>query len=47
MFDGDVDIGLNLNEFANLFIKYGAVNAINLNGGKSTTVYKDGIIYIK
>jgi exopolysaccharide biosynthesis protein len=45
-FDGDekIETGINLRDFATIFIKYGAVNAINLIGGESTTVYKEGQI---
>jgi len=41
--DGDepTDKGLSLYQFADLLIKYGAVNAVNTDGGGSTTVVID------
>ena len=35
-------IGATLKEAQDVMLKYGAINAINLDGGKSTTMYYDG-----
>lgn len=35
---------MNLIEFADLLIRHGVVNAINLDGGGSNTLLKDGVL---
>lgn len=35
-------LGASLREVQNIMLKYGAINATNLDGGSSTTVYYDG-----
>lgn len=40
--DGNIPSGLNLHEMASIMIKYGAIQAINLDGGGSSTTVVNG-----
>ncbi|MDQ3374626.1 MAG: phosphodiester glycosidase family protein, partial [Acidobacteriota bacterium] len=40
-------VGMNLNELAALLLELGAVNAMNLDGGGSTTMFLDGKVVNK
>lgn len=40
-------IGTNLLELQNIFERYGAYNAANLDGGSSATMYYDGKVVNK
>jgi exopolysaccharide biosynthesis protein len=38
------NVGASIRDLMNLMLKYGAVNAANLDGGSSTTMVKDGLL---
>jgi exopolysaccharide biosynthesis protein len=41
---GPNNLGATMKDLMNLMLKYGAVNAANLDGGSSTTMVKDGLL---
>jgi exopolysaccharide biosynthesis protein len=41
---GSNNFGATIKDVMNLMLKYGAVNAANLDGGSSTTMVKDGVL---
>ncbi|WP_217269766.1 phosphodiester glycosidase family protein [Neobacillus endophyticus] len=41
---GADNLGASMKDLMNLMLKYGAVNAANLDGGSSTTMVKDGVL---
>lgn len=44
MVNGPDDLGASMKDLMNLMLKYGAVNAANLDGGSSSTMVKDGVL---
>jgi len=38
----NVSVGMNLNELAEMLLEFGAIDAMNLDGGGSTTMFLDG-----